>query len=237
MAQPRGGARAAAVSPAAAKLQLEASPLGTGPRAVSCTLLAIHDLDAESIELIFAFLPPEDRRSAAAVCRLWRRIHNSSTRLWGTVLLSGERVLAAAASAAASGSVGSWLAARLEAMRSVRLWSPGAPLESFASSLAALLSRENRVQVRAAAAAAAAGQNASAWCRLAQRRWLCSLLARDPSPRMHACTHMHACYSPAASPTNHPASFFFFLLPPCRRASLTCAGTPACRACWASFSA
>lgn len=146
-----GGARAAAASPdatAAAKLQLDAAAaLGPGPRALSCTLRAIHDLDAESIELIFAFLPPEDRRSAAAVCRLWRRIHNSSTRLWGTVLLSGERVLAAAASAAAAGSVGAWLAARLEAMRAVRLWSPGAPLEAFASSLAALLSRENRVQV------------------------------------------------------------------------------------------
>ena len=33
-------------------------------------------------------------------------------------------------------------------MRSVRLWSPCLPLEAFASGLAQLLSRENRLQVR-----------------------------------------------------------------------------------------
>lgn len=120
-------------------------PLAAQP--LTCSL-AIHDLDQETIELIFTFLPPQDRRSAAAVCRLWRRVHNSSTKLWGSVLLSGERIVQAAASAAAAGSVGAWLAARLEAMRAVRLWSPGTPLEAFASSLAQLLSRENRVQVR-----------------------------------------------------------------------------------------
>lgn len=109
----------------------------------------INELNEEAIELIFTFLPAEDRRSAAAVCRLWRRVHNSSTKLWGSVLLSGERLVQAAASAAAAGPVGAWLAARLGAMRAVRLWSPAHPLESFASSLAQLLSRENRVQVGA----------------------------------------------------------------------------------------
>ena len=112
-----------------------------------CTHLAIHELDEEAIELIFTFLPPSDRRSAAAVCRLWRRVHNSSTKLWGSVLLSGERIVQAAASAASAGTLVTWVAARLEAMRNVRLWSPY-PLELFAAGLAQLLSRENRLQVR-----------------------------------------------------------------------------------------
>ena len=53
----------------------------------------IQQLNEEAIEIIFTFLPVEDRRSAAAVCRLWRRVHNSSTKLWGSVLLSGERIM------------------------------------------------------------------------------------------------------------------------------------------------
>jgi hypothetical protein len=53
----------------------------------------------------------------------------------------------AAASSTAAGSVVSWLAARMEAMRNVRLWSPY-PLEAWATGLAQLLSRENRLQVR-----------------------------------------------------------------------------------------
>jgi hypothetical protein len=57
--------------------------------------IAIQELDDQAIELIFTFLPAEDRRSAAAVCRLWRRVHNSSTKLWGSVLLSGERIVQA----------------------------------------------------------------------------------------------------------------------------------------------
>ena len=118
-------------------------------QAASICSVEINELNEEAIELIFTFLPAEDRRSAAAVCRLWRRVHNSSTKLWGSVLLSGERLVQAAASAAAAGPVGAWLAARLGAMRAVRLWSPAHPLESFASSLAQLLSRENRVQVGA----------------------------------------------------------------------------------------
>ncbi|PSC76801.1 leucine rich repeat [Micractinium conductrix] len=105
----------------------------------------IQQLNEEAIEIIFTFLPVEDRRSAAAVCRLWRRVHNSSTKLWGSVLLSGERIMQAAASSSA-GSVVAWLSARLEAMRAVRLWSPCHPLETFASGLAQLLSREGRLQ-------------------------------------------------------------------------------------------
>lgn len=124
----------------------------SGSGGALCCALAIHELNDESIELIFTFLPAEDRRSAAAVCRLWRRVHNSSTKLWGSVLLSGERIMQAAASAAAAGSVVAWLGARLEAVRSVRLWSPCHPLEAFATSLAQLLSRENRVQVGAGGA-------------------------------------------------------------------------------------
>ncbi|EFN59504.1 hypothetical protein CHLNCDRAFT_138138 [Chlorella variabilis] len=116
---------------------------GKGAYGAALCAIAIHELDEEAIELIFTFLPVEDRRSAAAVCRLWRRVHNSSTKLWGSVLLSGERIAAASSSAAA---IVSWLGARLEAMRSVRLWSPCLPLEAFASGLAQLLSRENRLQ-------------------------------------------------------------------------------------------
>lgn len=69
-----------------------AHALGRAPPAAVCAV-AISELNEEAIELIFTFLPPEDCRSAAAVCRLWRRVHNSSTKLWGTVLLSGERVV------------------------------------------------------------------------------------------------------------------------------------------------
>ena len=61
--------------------------------------------------------------------------------------------LQAAASSAAAGSVVSWLAARMEAMRNVRLWSPY-PLEAWATGLAQLLSRENRLQVGSFAASA-----------------------------------------------------------------------------------
>lgn len=68
------------------------------PSAGLCAV-AINELNEEAIELIFTFLPPEDCRSAAAVCRLWRRVHNSSTKLWGTVLLSGERVVQVGANA------------------------------------------------------------------------------------------------------------------------------------------
>jgi hypothetical protein len=136
------------LQPAAAAAALGCSPAslqaGRDGGAALCAI-AIHELNEEAIELIFTFLPAEDRRSAAAVCRLWRRVHNSSTKLWGSVLLSGERIVQAAASTSA-GAILSWLSARLEAMRSVRLWSPSLPLEAFASGLAQLLSRENRLQ-------------------------------------------------------------------------------------------
>ncbi|KAI3433375.1 hypothetical protein D9Q98_003192 [Chlorella vulgaris] len=124
----------------------QALALGRSDKGVTTLCaIAIHELDENAIELIFTFLPVEDRRSAAAVCRLWRRVHNSSTKLWGSVLLSGERIMQAAASSSA-GAIVSWLGARLEAMRSVRLWSPYLPLEAFATGLAQLLSRENRLQ-------------------------------------------------------------------------------------------
>lgn len=50
-------------------------------------------------------------------------------------------------------------------MRSVRLWSPCLPLEAFASGLAQLLSRENRLQVRGEGPAGqpAAGGAAPPW--------------------------------------------------------------------------
>lgn len=124
-----------------------AHALGRAPPAAVCAV-AISELNEEAIELIFTFLPPEDCRSAAAVCRLWRRVHNSSTKLWGTVLLSGERVVQAAASSSA-GTVVAWLSARLEAMRAVRLWSPCHPLESFATCVAQLLGREGLPRLQA----------------------------------------------------------------------------------------
>jgi hypothetical protein len=61
-------------------------------------------------------------------------------------MLATNQPTQAAASASAT-SIASWLAARLEAMRSVWLWSPSHPLEGFASGLAQLLGRENRVHV------------------------------------------------------------------------------------------
>lgn len=135
----------------------QALALGRSDKGVTTLCaIAIHELDENAIELIFTFLPVEDRRSAAAVCRLWRRVHNSSTKLWGSVLLSGERIMQAAASSSA-GAIVSWLGARLEAMRSVRLWSPYLPLEAFATGLAQLLSRENRLQVRSGRAGWHAG--------------------------------------------------------------------------------
>lgn len=70
------------------------------PQAMGVCAVAIHELNEEAIELIFTFLPPEDCRSAAAVCRLWRRVHNSSTKLWGSVLLSGERIVQVGAAVA-----------------------------------------------------------------------------------------------------------------------------------------
>lgn len=74
---------------------------GKGAYGAALCAIAIHELDEEAIELIFTFLPVEDRRSAAAVCRLWRRVHNSSTKLWGSVLLSGERIVQASCCSAA----------------------------------------------------------------------------------------------------------------------------------------
>lgn len=84
----RGGGGLASKSGAAGSIS------GSSSSAILCAI-AIQELDDQAIELIFTFLPAEDRRSAAAVCRLWRRVHNSSTKLWGSVLLSGERIVQA----------------------------------------------------------------------------------------------------------------------------------------------
>lgn len=88
---PAAAALARGSGPVAASEQLGCK--GSSTSAICA--LAIHELNEEAIELIFTFLPVEDRRSAAAVCRLWRRVHNSSTKLWGSVLLSGERIVQA----------------------------------------------------------------------------------------------------------------------------------------------
>lgn len=54
-----------------------------------------------------------------------------------------------AAASTSAGSVVAWLAARLEAMRALRLWSPCHPLESFATCVAQLLGREGLPRLQA----------------------------------------------------------------------------------------
>ena len=108
------------------------------PRAIT-----VGDLPAAAIEQVLLYLSPVDRAAASATCRTWRSIEVSSRLLYGDLTLDGQCFGPECGGDGAS-SVGSWLAARLEAIQHFKLWTPYR-LDSLASGVVDLLASANKL--------------------------------------------------------------------------------------------
>lgn len=106
----------------------------------------VGDLPAAAIEQVLLYLSPVDRAAASATCRTWRNIEVSSRLLYGDLTLDGQ-CLGPECGGEGAYSVGSWLAARLEAIQHFKLWTPY-PLDSLASGVVDLLASANKLMVR-----------------------------------------------------------------------------------------
>ncbi|KFM27068.1 Ras-related protein RAB1BV [Auxenochlorella protothecoides] len=105
--------------------------------------VGVADLPAAAVEQILLLLPPHDRAAASATCRTWRSIEISSRLLYGDVTLDGHSLGPADGDGTAR-SLGSWLAARLEAIQHFKLWTPY-PLDSLAGGVVDLLASANKL--------------------------------------------------------------------------------------------
>ncbi|KDD76163.1 hypothetical protein H632_c331p0, partial [Helicosporidium sp. ATCC 50920] len=101
------------------------------------------DLPSEAVELILAMLSPRDRAAAAATCRHWRQVEVSSRLLYGDVTLSGHDLTPEDAERDVS-SMRRWLAARIEAIQHIKMWTPY-PLDSVANGVVDLLASANKL--------------------------------------------------------------------------------------------
>ena len=74
-------------------------------------------LPEDAFSIVLSLLGPADRAAAAATCRAWRRAHNQSRLLWGTLTISRQSV----DEALSVEDVVCWIAARLGAIGTLTL--------------------------------------------------------------------------------------------------------------------